>query len=146
MADPFVRCDSLCTGGSAKLLVCCVGDKSTRGPGNAKKLEDDSENTRLQNILKNLGSQFTYYSLIACFVILVLLLTMGVLASTTFNEDGDDAKDASNVNRPSIGGKLVEMLPETINLFVVLVVVAIPEGLPLTIQISLAFSVMRMYR
>jgi len=30
-------------------------------------------------------------------------------------------------------------------LFVVLVVVAIPEGLPLTIQISLAFSVMRMF-
>lgn len=31
-------------------------------------------------------------------------------------------------------------------MFVVLVVVAIPEGLPLTTQISLAFSVMRMYK
>lgn len=36
-------------------------------------------------------------------------------------------------------------LPKIINLIVVLVVVAIPEGLPLTIGISLAFSVIRMY-
>lgn len=38
------------------------------------------------------------------------------------------------------------MLPKTVNLFVVLVVVAIPEGLPLTTQVSLAFSVLRMYK
>jgi P-type E1-E2 ATPase len=37
-------------------------------------------------------------------------------------------------------------LPENINLFVVLVVVAIPEGLPLVTQVSLAFSVMRMFK
>ena len=37
-------------------------------------------------------------------------------------------------------------LPKTINLIVVLIVVAIPEGLPLTVGISLAFSVMRMYK
>jgi magnesium-transporting ATPase (P-type) len=36
-------------------------------------------------------------------------------------------------------------LPKTINLIVVLVIVAIPEGLPLTIGVSLAFSVIRMY-
>jgi len=65
---------------------------------------------------------------------------MGIVASTS--EDGDE--DASN--NIGVGGKLVEMLPETINLFVVLVVVAIPEGLPLTTQVSLAFSVLRMYR
>jgi magnesium-transporting ATPase (P-type) len=43
-------------------------------------------------------------------------------------------------------GKLFEALPKNFNLFVVLVVVAIPEGLPLVIQISLAFSVMRMFK
>lgn len=41
---------------------------------------------------------------------------------------------------------MFEALPANVNLFVVLVVVAIPEGLPLVIQISLAFSVLRMYR
>jgi Ca2+-transporting ATPase len=43
-------------------------------------------------------------------------------------------------------GILFAELPKCVNLIVVLVVVAIPEGLPLTIQISLAFSVMRMYK
>ena len=40
---------------------------------------------------------------------------------------------------------LLKDLPKTINLIVVLVIVAIPEGLPLTIGVSLAFSVIRMY-
>jgi len=37
-------------------------------------------------------------------------------------------------------------LPQHINLVVVFIVVAIPEGLPMTVGISLAFSVMRMYK
>ena len=36
--------------------------------------------------------------------------------------------------------------PKTINLFVFLIVVDIPEGLLLTVEISLAFSEMRMYK
>jgi magnesium-transporting ATPase (P-type) len=91
IADPFVRADSLVTSGSAKLLVCCVGERSTRGK-NSKKLEDDSVNTKLETTLRNLGSQFTFYSLIACIVIFINLLIMGIVASTA--DDGDD--DASN--------------------------------------------------
>ena len=41
---------------------------------------------------------------------------------------------------------IMKKIPENINLVVVLVVVAIPEGLPLTIGISLAFSVKQMYQ
>ena len=40
---------------------------------------------------------------------------------------------------------IMKKIPENFNLVVVLVVVAIPEGLPLTIGISLAFSVKQMY-
>jgi len=38
------------------------------------------------------------------------------------------------------------MLPYYINLLVVMAVVSIPEGLPLTIGVSLAFSVMNMFK
>lgn len=55
-------------------------------------------------------------------------MTMGVVASTVTSDDNNDA-----TNKKSVGGLLVEKLPANINLFVVLVVVAIPEGLPLTI-------------
>lgn len=139
-ADPFVRADAMVTGGQATLLVCCTGERSTRG-ANSKKLEDDSVNTQLQQVLKNLTSQFTLYALVTCFIIFILLMTMSIVASTMEPDGKNDAKD--NVG---MGALLVAKLPHNINLFVVLVVVAIPEGLPLTIQISLAFSVMRMYR
>jgi magnesium-transporting ATPase (P-type) len=63
--------------------------------------------------------------------------------------DVDTTDENGKVNAAdttSTAGILIEALPKTVNLIVVLVVVAIPEGLPLTIQISLAFSVMRMFK
>jgi Ca2+-transporting ATPase len=41
---------------------------------------------------------------------------------------------------------LISKLPQHINLVVVYIVVAVPEGLPMTIGISLAFSVKRMFQ
>jgi len=46
----------------------------------------------------------------------------------------------------SVTGIIIGKLAANINLTIVLVVVAIPEGLPLTIQIAIAFSVIRMHR
>lgn len=54
-----------------------------------------------------------------------------------------NAPDAAE--KPGVAGVLVSKLTGHINLIVVLVVVSIPEGLPLTIGVSLAFTVMRMY-
>jgi len=42
-------------------------------------------------------------------------------------------------------GIFFSKLPQSINMFVVLIVVAIPEGLQLTIAISLAFSLQKMH-
>jgi len=67
-----------------------------------------------------------------------------VRASVDVGTTTKNGKDASQDT--STAGILIEALPKTVNLIVVLVVVAIPEGLPLTIQISLAFSVMRMFK
>ena len=41
---------------------------------------------------------------------------------------------------------LMSKLPQHINLVAVFIVVAVPEGLPMTVGISLAFSVMRMFK
>jgi magnesium-transporting ATPase (P-type) len=65
---------------------------------------------------------------------------MTFIVATTPAEEG-----SGTTEQTSTVGIIFELLPMNINLFVVLVVVAIPEGLPLTIQISLAFSVMRMF-
>jgi Ca2+-transporting ATPase len=41
---------------------------------------------------------------------------------------------------------LLSRIPAHLNLVVVLIVMAIPEGLPLTVGVSLAFSVMKMHK
>ena len=80
-----MKADALVTEGTAKLLICCTGEKSSRGVIN-KKLEDDSVNTKLQTKLKNLGSQFIFISIIACFIIFLVLVTMSIVASLQDNE------------------------------------------------------------
>lgn len=57
-----------------------------------------------------------------------------------FNEDG-----SKNENYKNAAKILFSKLPAHLNLVVVLIVVAIPEGLPLTVGVSLAFSVMKMH-
>jgi len=59
------------------------------------------------------------------------------------DENGEKIK---NPNYKSAFAILFHKLPQHLNLVVVLIVVAIPEGLPLTVGISLAFSVMKMFK
>ena len=126
--NPFLKAGSFVSKGQAKVVVVAVGAKSTRGII-AKPLDTESDTT-LQTKLKNLTSHFTFFALVAGAIIFVeliisLFLRMGLEDSAAKVFFGE--------------------LPKTINLIVVLIIVAIPEGLPLTVGISLAFSVMRMY-
>ncbi len=82
--------------------------------------------------MKNLSSHFTLIALVAGLVIFILLMI------SLFIKMGVDVDK-------SAWYQFLSELPKIINLIVVLVFVAIPEGLPLTIGISLAFSVIRMY-
>lgn len=51
----------------------------------------------------------------------------------------------TSTGEQSVGGILSKKIAESFNIAVVLIVVSVPEGLPLTIGVSLAFSVMKMY-
>lgn len=69
----------------------------------------------------------------------------------TFIEIGVGSADkkpdgTDNTNKKNAADILFSKLPQHVNLVVVLIVVAIPEGLPLTVGVSLAFSVMKMYK
>jgi len=88
------------------------------------------ENTPLQNKLKNLTMQFTKMALIACLVILVLSIIMIIVKMTN---------EVWYVVLISKSMKLV-------NLIVVLFVVVLPEGLPLTVGVSLAFTTGKMFK
>lgn len=65
-----------------------------------------------------------------------------------FDQTGDATYDdyVSNGVISSSGKVATKNLTTLINVVVVLIVVSIPDGLPITIGISLAFSVMTMFK
>jgi Ca2+-transporting ATPase len=129
-ADPFLLSQTLITSGSAKAVVCCVGKYSRRGI-QEEKLDTESK-TPLQVKLENLGGTFTKWGIYASLAILIanfVNLTITLIAL-------EDFKFASS--------QTLEYIVSYITLSITIVIVAVPEGLPLTIAISLAYSVMRM--
>merc|ERR1719461_2573005 len=104
------------------MIAVAVGDKTEWGRLMAK-LSDDRDATPLQDKLEVLGSQIGWGGMavaIALFIILTIVWAVG------------DAKDAAS---------------NIINFFIVavtIVVVAVPEGLPLAVTISLAYSMKKM--
>jgi len=144
-SDPFLKADTMVSRGSCKAVVCCVGEHSTRGKYQADVSDEINQNTNLQTKLKNLANQFQLFALFAGIAIFLILCIMTFIeigvGGSEFNPDG--SKNEYMKNAADI---LFSKLPQHINLVVVLIVVAIPEGLPLTVGMSMAFSVMKMYK
>lgn len=104
--------NSLITRGKCKALVLCVGESSSRN-----KLVDKlevNEDTALGKKLKNLGDQFMKYAIYsALFIFIVLNVRMLIEVAA--------------------GGSLSKKIAANFNICVVLIVVSVPEGLPLAI-------------
>ena len=133
-SNPFLYADSLITKGQCKAVVCSIGSMSSRGTV-SEKLDTDID-TRLQQKLKNLEGYFTLYSILAAALIFILMTVMIVWEVVGRDKSAD---------APGILNIVLSKLTNQINFIVVLIVVSIPEGLPLTIGVSLAFSVGKMY-
>jgi magnesium-transporting ATPase (P-type) len=138
--DPFLLAGCLLTRGQCKAVVCCVGKNSSRGDKQAK-LETDVD-TKLQSKLKNLADRFTVYALYSAGLVF-LALTVTLIITLCNIEKGKKLPDGKPA--PGVAATLFSKLTAQINLCVVLIVVSVPEGLPLTVGVSLAFSVKKMF-
>jgi magnesium-transporting ATPase (P-type) len=125
--DPFLWADTYILEGQAKAVVVCVGDHSSR-PKYERKL--NVRKTPLEEKMNNIYKSVLFMSTIA---ILVIVGTGIVLQCIYFG-----------TNENSNGGTMINKIMETLTLGLILVIVSIPEGLPMVITISLAFSVDRM--
>jgi magnesium-transporting ATPase (P-type) len=83
------------------------------------------------------------YALYSSFLILIILIVTTCIIETTAG--GNAKNDDSEEGKRSAGGIIFSKIPKHINLAVVLIVVSMPEALPMTVGFSLAFSVMKMY-
>jgi magnesium-transporting ATPase (P-type) len=131
------------TRGKCKAVVCCVGSTSTRGD-KPRDFETNAD-TGLQKKLKNLESKFTVLGLwAAALVAVALAVCLGIELA------GGSSSSAAAGKQPGAAGTsgfslFLSKAANLINLSVVLLVVSVPDGLPLTIGVSLAFSVMSMH-
>jgi Ca2+-transporting ATPase len=128
--DCFLLSQSIVVEGSGKAIVCAVGDRSNRARVVPERMGITDQVTPLQERLTNLGQHFSLYGLYSAAAILAALLINFVI--TTSTSDSQDPKDA---------------ITNFLSIFttaLLIVVVAVPEGLPLSINISLAYSTKEM--
>lgn len=128
--DAFLLSQSLVIQGVGKAIVCSVGNNSRRSSVPTERLGITDEVTPLQERLTNLGSHFSKFGLYAAAAILVALVLNWVIVVSA----SPDAtfKDA------------LKKIIQAVITALLIIVVAVPEGLPLSIGISLAYSTKQM--
>jgi len=122
--------------GSGKMMVLCVGPHSEWGKTLAQLQQRGDNETPLQKKLSSLADvigKFGILFALATFLISIVgwLITKMVFASQHPTEQVFHATDAN-------------IIVQYIVTAITIVVVAVPEGLPLAVTISLAFSVRKM--
>jgi len=124
--------------GQGWFLVLRVGVNSAKGQIQQKILANQEENTKtpLEEKLEDIAGDIGKFGFLAAFLTLsALMIRFGITYSELEqNKNPDDS--LSKV----IGMKIIKILI----LCIAIVVVAIPEGLPLAVTLSLAFSVKKM--
>lgn len=125
--NPFVIGSCLITHGSGRMVVAAVGKYSKHGDILAT-LQEEDEQTPLQEKLEVLAKNIGYAGIAAA------ILTFIVLISRFFV----DGRQSNPKNFTQWVGYMITSIT--------IIVVAVPEGLPLAVTISLAFSMKKMMR
>lgn len=127
--DPFLLSDSKIMTGQGKAIVCAVG-KNTLLARNRKKedLKIHEEHTFLEEKLEKTAKQISKYALL---VMAISILTHGIHSFLQIFLSG---------NNLFSNGTLQEIAKIGI-IAIVILMVAIPEGLPLAVSIAMALSI-----
>lgn len=121
--DPFLLSGCTISAGSCRMLVIAVGAQSRWGRIKSR-LATEAENTPLQDKLDTMAVHIGYVGGAAAVMTLIALIVMW------FAKDQDESASSYFINAFIIA--------------VTIIVVAVPEGLPLAVTISLAFSTKKM--
>ena len=168
LPSPLILSGTNCIEGSGKGIVIAVGEHSQKGiiRRTVDNAQEDSK-TPLELKLERIAELIGYFGILAGVVTLVALMirfaisfseelddynetsdTEGVITSILFNfpyleNDETLMKHVDNdLTDPRLG--VAKQILDIIILCVSIIVVAIPEGLPLAVTLSLAFSIKKM--
>eukprot|EP00357_Protocruzia_adherens_P000643 CAMPEP_0115020002 /NCGR_PEP_ID=MMETSP0216-20121206/29824_1 /TAXON_ID=223996 /ORGANISM="Protocruzia adherens, Strain Boccale" /LENGTH=1039 /DNA_ID=CAMNT_0002391669 /DNA_START=186 /DNA_END=3305 /DNA_ORIENTATION=+ len=125
--SPFLISGSEITEGTGVMLICAVGPRSQLGKTKSK-LEEEAEATPLQEKLEVIADDIGKLGVICALIVFVGLLIKFII------------HNHSNWHWNEFASALIQYFI----LAVTIIVVAVPEGLPLAVTISLAYSVGQM--
>ncbi|KAG5006182.1 hypothetical protein JHK85_024724 [Glycine max] len=137
--DPFLMSGCKVADGSGSMLVTGVGVNTEWGLLMASISEDTGEETPLQVRLNGVATFIGIVGLTVAVIVLIVLLAR-YFSGHTKNPDGSVQFTAGKTKV----GDAIDGAIKIITVAVTIVVVAVPEGLPLAVTLTLAYSMRKM--
>ncbi|KAK3042232.1 hypothetical protein RJ639_001352 [Escallonia herrerae] len=142
--NPFLFSGTKVADGYARLLVTSVGMNTMWGEMMSTLSRDTDEQTPLRARLNKLTSSIGKVGLAVAFLVLLvwkalLVLLIRYFTGNTEDENGNTEFNASKTKVDDIINAVVGIVAAAVT-----IVVAIPEGLPLAVTLTLAYSMKRM--
>ncbi|CAK9179265.1 unnamed protein product [Ilex paraguariensis] len=139
LQNPFLLSGSKVGNGYARMLVISVGMNTAWGEMMSSLTRDSNERTPLQARLDKLTSSIGKIGLAVAFLVLVVML-IRYFTGNTEDEYGNQEYNGSNTGINDVFNSVLRIVAAAVTI----VVVAIPEGLPLAVTLTLAYSMKRM--
>ncbi|KAK4425609.1 putative calcium-transporting ATPase 13, plasma membrane-type [Sesamum alatum] len=136
---PFLFSGTKVADGYGKMLVTSVGMSTTWGEMMSTISRSPDEQTPLQARLNELTSSIGKVGLAVAFLVLVVLLVR-YFTGNTRDENGNKEFNGNKTRVDDVINAVVGIIAAAVTI----VVVAIPEGLPLAVTLTLAYSMKRM--
>ncbi|XP_057505542.1 putative calcium-transporting ATPase 13, plasma membrane-type [Actinidia eriantha] len=137
--NPFLLSGTKVADGFGRMLVTSVGMSTTWGSMMSTISRESNEQTPLQARLDKLSSSIGKIGLAVAFLFLVALLVRYFTGNTK-----DENGNAEFNGRKTKVDDLINSIVDIIAAAVIIIVIAIPEGLPLAVTLTLAYSMKRM--
>ncbi|RLN15819.1 hypothetical protein C2845_PM02G12970 [Panicum miliaceum] len=139
--SPFLVSGVKVIDGYGQMIVTAVGTDTTWGEMMSSITREKTEPTPLQERLEGLTSSIGKVG-VAVAVLVFAVLTTRHFTGSTRDEQGKPLFDKQRVTFNTVFSALVGIFQQAVTI----IVVAIPEGLPLAVTLTLAFSMKRMVK
>ncbi|XP_045814694.1 putative calcium-transporting ATPase 13, plasma membrane-type [Trifolium pratense] len=136
---PFLFSGTKVADGYAKMLVTSVGMNTTWGQMMSSISNDIDEETPLQTRLNKLTSSIGKVGLVVAFLVLIVLL-IRYFTGNTKTDNGVKKFNGRKTSFDDVMNAIIGIIADAVTI----VVVAIPEGLPLAVTLTLAYSMKKM--
>ncbi|XP_027352017.1 calcium-transporting ATPase 12, plasma membrane-type [Abrus precatorius] len=139
LKSPFLLSGAKVVEGYAQMLVTSVGTNTAWGQMMSSISRDTKERTPLQARLDKLTSSIGKVGLTVAFLVLIVLF-IRYFTGNTEDDNGNKEFQGGKTDVNDIFNAVVRIVAAAVTI----VVVAIPEGLPLAVTLTLAYSMKRM--